>query len=1464
MPTKGTHNLPTSTETDILYQISSKLAVIKTPNDWLELVSIYARQRGARAGYLFFVVATAENPSTAAEVSASWIEGHKRPLKVETQVNLVDFWTTTSSGPRNLDEPLLIEDIKETNELPDSLRDYYTSQHVQAVAFLPQQVDGQVISGLEFHWHDPVVFDENDYRILKIITQLSGAVIYAMHLIERECKITSRAKQIGAINIALSQTVTEDDILSTITDFAVPFGAKNAELLYLANREEDIDDLITTSLLDHSHWQPFIDNHCLMTSDSARDGANNQSTAPYFIEDVKTDPNLTEANRIALLNEDIHALTLLPLRCGESLRSILIIHWPIQHHFTVDERYIFRAILPTISAVVERQHATLKTRNSEKTSSILFQLAELINAAMTYQQIVDAVARLQPQADGIILNHFENWDYGRATYFEMLAAVQKSTRDHVQVRLPVLPIIGKMLEEKLWVSENTIEDPRFEHTPSDVLEKLPTRAHMIVPLRNGDQNWGLIAFNYNKPRIFTQRERQLALGIGDLVNAAAERIRLQQESMVARKRAETLATLNAAFSKASNETDMLRAFAAYAKTLDVYRVELAYAEHQHRKDDPYAAYLIALWMEGETTDYYRTGNEPRHVKSNEYVLGDYWIPHPDRVLYIEDVNKDPRIEDTKRDLLINTFKTSAAVIMPLIHRGRFQGLISLNWHHPHTFSADERYVLEQLFQTLPAIIASRRVYVAEQEARLRTQTMAAINTALLQASDEAEILAAVAEYAGSQGATGVIINYVTSDDDVSRIDFKPVARWIFKQPFPYRIINDGENFHEAILEIRDLSIQNPDQIIYIENLETDERINANVRANFITQYPMRAEAVLGLRSGGRWQGSLIIMWHQPHIFSEHEHYVYEQIVQSLSRVVATRRAYLAAQEAREETTLLYQVSEAINSAMTFSDVIKAIAPLAREIQRVYLILWENLDYRQASYFEMTAGIDNDGTTPVAVGTRFTEAEFPVAPHVLEHRQLAIENIDVHPLVDPITHAGWTASKVKALLLVALVQDQRWYGTLSFESSTPRRYSERDRRLTLAISDLVLSAILRIHAQHELAKAAHEQRLAYLAEQGSRAENELLYKVSRDINQATTFNDVMQAVARCFPEPLLIAIFALENYDLRGATYTETLISNDPGLPTGTRLPREIFDLMTPDTHAMMVIHDVNSPEVADHAASNSARRFGILSVAFANLTQDQRVVGVFAIGCKFQRNFTDRELRLMSGVTDLTGAALERFRLRDETEQARLRAHELAALEERTRLARELHDSVSQALYGIGLGAQTAYRHLDKDPEMVRESVEYVLTLAEAGLTEMRALIFELRPESLETEGLVVALAKQGASIQARHGIRVHLELSDEPDLSLPSKESLYRVTREALHNVVKHANATQITLRMRANDEGLELDVFDDGIGFNSHQEFPGHLGLHSMRERIVQLGGNISIVSVRGQGTQLSVRLPNRNSSV
>jgi PAS domain S-box-containing protein len=252
-----------------------------------------------------------------------------------------------------------------------------------------------------------------------------------------------------------------------------------------------------------------------------------------------------------------------------------------------------------------------------------------------------------------------------------------------------------------------------------------------------------------------------------------------------------------------------------------------------------------------------------------------------------------------------------------------------------------------------------------------------------------------------------------------------------------------------------------------------------------------------------------------------------------------------------------------------------------------------------------------------------------------------------------------------------------------------------------------------------------------------------------------------------------------------------------------------------------------------------------------------RVIGILGLSYNQANHFTAQHARLGMAIANQAAIAIENARLYG-------RAQRLAALEERQRLARELHDSVSQALYGIQLGALTAHELLEAEPadtdlkSNLAEPLEYVLGLADAGLAEMRALIFELRPESLETEGLVAGLTKQIASLRTRHGIAMEVSLCQEPTVALEVKETLYRIAQEAMHNIVKHAEARHVNLKLQCDGGEILMEISDDGKGFDADASYPGHLGLRSMRERAEQLGGKFEVTSASEVGTRLVVRVP------
>jgi signal transduction histidine kinase len=254
----------------------------------------------------------------------------------------------------------------------------------------------------------------------------------------------------------------------------------------------------------------------------------------------------------------------------------------------------------------------------------------------------------------------------------------------------------------------------------------------------------------------------------------------------------------------------------------------------------------------------------------------------------------------------------------------------------------------------------------------------------------------------------------------------------------------------------------------------------------------------------------------------------------------------------------------------------------------------------------------------------------------------------------------------------------------------------------------------------------------------------------------------------------------------------------------------------------------------------------------------ERVRGWLSIEHQQPNAYTPRHATLALAIANQAAIAIENARLHEQ-------ARRLAVLEERQRIARDLHDSVSQALYGIGLGARTARTLLDRSPgdkSTLVEPLEYVLAQADAGLAEMRALIFELRPGSLEKEGLVSALAKQAAALRARYKLEVQTKFCQEPTLPFEVKEALYRIAQEALNNTVKHAQASRVEIRLGDLAETVVLQIQDNGVGFDPHVEYPGHLGLHSMRERAARLGATLEIQSELGHGALVQIRIPSSNA--
>jgi PAS domain S-box len=251
-----------------------------------------------------------------------------------------------------------------------------------------------------------------------------------------------------------------------------------------------------------------------------------------------------------------------------------------------------------------------------------------------------------------------------------------------------------------------------------------------------------------------------------------------------------------------------------------------------------------------------------------------------------------------------------------------------------------------------------------------------------------------------------------------------------------------------------------------------------------------------------------------------------------------------------------------------------------------------------------------------------------------------------------------------------------------------------------------------------------------------------------------------------------------------------------------------------------------------------------------------RYLGVMQYYHRAGREHDEEERAFLTTLADQAAVAIANAELYARSEQD-------AASLERQRLARELHDSVSQALFSMTLHARTAERQLasaglDRDAPAAT-TVRRLAELTQGALAEMRALIFELRPQALAEEGLLTALTRQAAALTAREGVSIRvIGPPARPGLDPNVEEHLYRLTLEALNNAVKHAEPTRIEVEVRNADDQLSVTISDDGVGFDPVRPHPGHLGQSTMAERASAIGATLLIESSPGAGCTVTVSLP------
>ena len=432
-----------------------------------------------------------------------------------------------------------------------------------------------------------------------------------------------------------------------------------------------------------------------------------------------------------------------------------------------------------------------------------------------------------------------------------------------------------------------------------------------------------------------------------------------------------------------------------------------------------------------------------------------------------------------------------------------------------------------------------------------------------------------------------------------------------------------------------------------------------------------------------------------------------------------------------------------------------------------------------------------------------------------------------------------------------------------------------RRLTRPLTDLKeavqdvaegrFGKTIDVHSGDEIQELAHQFNL--MSGQLRDSYTELERRVEDRTRELATLNAVAAAVAGSVDMDRILADALAELCDALQMDVGVALLTSDDGATFDLTAQEGMSPALLRSVSAMSptdwshwfggrLMEPVAQP-VEDYPAGAvraAIEQEGIGLALTVPLVANAHVLGILGLGARSYHTVSQAELDLLLTIGNYLGVAAENARMY-------VRAGESAATAERNRLARDLHDAVSQTLFSASLIAEVLPRLYQKNPEEGERRARELRELTRGALAEMRALLLELRPAALQEAEIGDLLRQLSEAVTGRARVTTTLSVQGEFRLPVETKVAVYRIAQESLHNVVKHAGASKVEVSLACEDEEVRLTIVDDGRGFESGPPSYEGLGLGIMAERAQASGGRLEVESSSGKGTVVSVVWPGKD---
>jgi PAS domain S-box-containing protein len=826
------------------------------------------------------------------------------------------------------------------------------------------------------------------------------------------------------------------------------------------------------------------------------------------------------------------------------------------------------------------------------------------------------------------------------------------------------------------------------------------------------------------------------------------------------------------------------------------------------------AQLLALDFNRRLTDW-----DIRKTYTLEELSVDLNLLSAGRAYQVDDLQALPHLTPLQHDMLKLGIRSYLCV--PLRLSGDLIGSLNVASEQASSFRADHARVAQEIADSLVVAIQQARLRQAEQQRRQEAEIMR-------------DVMAALASAATMNQTLEIILVNLRNV-----VEYDRAGLFLLDETNRYVLMEKAGSASEAELAMHPTTdplveeFRRTHRPVVIHDIQVDSRFG-----NWTDMQSVHGWMGAPLLAGEEVIGFLSLGSLEPGAYGESDAAMIQAFTSQVADVLERARLHDESHRRTEELEVLSSITVALGQADTSENTLSATVDL---VTRFFGAARGLFLFPDQSKTQLVGKLNLDGNIlPLShpAGNDLLWQVFRSGQSAVLSDARGYLRGDSSPVYQMLFQTAQSA------VLIPLKSENAIFGVLCFTFDDWRSFSAEEIKLYDAIAEVAGSSLRRAVVLEGLEQQV-DVRTQHLT---------TLYHINAIAGERLDLHSILEQVLKITLESMSNAGGAIHLLNPAGRELYLFAGQNLPG-DRAEQLAvlhlRDAFWRTLVDGSTPLVVPDVQADERLPDSFLASGRDT-VRAYIGTPVRAKGQLLGLLSIFNPAPQDFTIDDITLLMTIADQVGIFVERARLIKQAEQA-------AVVEERQRLARELHDSVTQLLYSQVLFAGAGLKVLNQgNLPLIRQHLTRIDQAALQALKEMRLLVYELRPLDYLEEGLQGALQRRLDAVEKRTGMNAHLEVSGDLNLDEATEMALYRIAQEALNNTLKHAGATQVNVAIRSVPGKVEMEIADNGCGFNLQDKaMAGGMGLVTMQERIHALNGSLRIATQPGSGTRVIATL-------